>query len=151
MIVRYQVRIPIALFGLDEMNMIQRVRLRGWTGHQLPANYTVEENGEEQEDTIVYITETGSVYHVDRNCSHIKLSVTSVIGLPTALRNDSGAKFYPCEACCNGAESDMATYYITSDGTRYHNRNDCSKIKRTVKEVKLSEVSDRSICKRCGR
>lgn len=152
-VARYRIKIPIKLFGLEDMRMIQRVRLRSWTGYQVSANYSLEEAGEASNDSdnIVYITETGSVYHVDRNCSHIKLSITSVMGIPTTLRNDNGAKYYPCEACCNGQEGDFATYYITSDGTRYHTRNDCSKIKRTVIEVKLSEVSGKTPCKRCGK
>lgn len=150
-IVRYQVKIPINLFGLEDMFMIQRVRLRGWTGNQIPAVYSMVEEGQAADDTMVYITETGSVYHVNRECSHIKLSVTSVLGIPEERRNDNGARYYPCEACCTESGNPTAIYYITSDGTRYHSKKDCSKIKRTVREVPLSKVLDRTPCKRCGK
>jgi len=148
-IVHYRIKIPIRLFGIKNFDMVQQVLLRAWTGHAVMPAYSMEEetNGE---DTIVYITKTGSVYHRSRDCSHIKLSIRSVAGIPSELRNDNGAKYYPCEKCCNGEESALGIYYITSDGTRYHTRRDCPKIKRTVLEVKLSEVSDRTPCKRCG-
>lgn len=148
-IVRYEMRMPIRLFGLDDKPVIQRVRLRSWTGRQVPAAYSQEAENL-GEDPIVYITTSGSVYHLKRECSHIKLSITSVVGIPSELRNDNGAKYYSCEACITGTEEPFATYYITSDGTRYHSRKDCSKLKRTVKEIKLSQVANRTKCKRCG-
>ena len=149
-IVRYRVKIPIKLFSLEDMRMIQRVRLRSWTGYEVAASYSMEEESDKENELIVYITETGSVYHRSKDCTHIKLSVTSVLGIPSELRNDNGAKYYSCEACCSGEESNFSTYYITSDGTRYHSRNNCSKIKRTVKEIKFSEIGSRLPCKRCG-
>lgn len=149
-VVRYQIRLPLKLFLLQDMPMLQRVRLRAWTGFEVPASYQVTESEDSKEDTIVYITETGKVYHKSNTCSHIKLSVSSVIGIPSNLRNENGAKYYPCEYCCTGKEDSLGTYYITSDGTRYHSRRDCPKIKRNVKEIALSEVGNRTPCKRCG-
>lgn len=150
-IVNYRIRLPVILLTLDDMEMVQRVRLRSWTGLQVKSNYSVNEDSQGQEDTIVYVTETGTVYHRDRNCSHIKLSVRSVVGIPNQLRNDNGGKYYPCEKCCKEDKDITATYYITLNGTRYHSRSDCPKIKRTVKEVTLSSVIDsKTACKRCG-
>jgi hypothetical protein len=149
-VVRYYVKIPIKIFQLEEMHMIQRVRLRAWTGYEVAATYTMEEENGNSDDTIVYVTETGSVYHKSNDCSHIKLSVREVYGLPNDLRNDYGSKYDSCEACCTGKEGDNATYYITSDGTKYHTRRDCSKIKRNVREMRLSEVGSRTPCKRCS-
>ncbi len=146
-VVRYQVVLPILMISFQDMQMVQRVRVRAWTGYEVAATYSMEE--EEKED-IVYITETGQVYHLSPTCSHIHLSVTAIQGLPTTQRNDNGGKYYPCEKCCEGVQSNYATYYITSDGTRYHTKRDCSKIKRNVKEVLRSEVGDRPLCKRCG-
>lgn len=147
-IASYQVEIPVKIFSLPDMQMIQRVRLRCWTGYEVAAVYEVDEESDQEEAT-VFITETGSVYHKTDACSHIKLSVTSVQGIPTGLRNDNGSKYYPCESCCNGKEDKFGTYYITAEGTRYHTRRDCSRIKRSVKEVPISEVDDKTPCKRC--
>lgn len=148
-IASYRIRIPIKLIPINDLDMVQRVRLRGWTGNQVAPAYSLEEEGD-SDDTIVYITKSGSVYHKIRECSHITLSVRSVVGIPSSLRNDNGAKYYPCEKCCKGELDVTNTYYITSDGTRFHTSNDCSKIKRTVLEIPLSEVSGRTPCKRCG-
>lgn len=148
-IVKYKIRLPIKLFPIDDMEMVQRVKLRGWTGIQFSPNYTLNEDSDE--DTIVYVAKTGSVYHRNKSCSHIKLSVRGVQGIPSQLRNDNGGKYYPCEKCCKEDKGISSTYYITSDGTRYHSIIDCSKIKRTVNEVHLSSVVDsKSPCKRCG-
>lgn len=147
-VVSYEVSIPVKIFALGDMRMVQRVRLRNWTEYEAAPAYQTEEtaNGD---DTYVYITDTGSVYHKDENCSHIKLSVRAVQGIPAGLRNEYGGKYTPCEACCTGHEDENATYYITSDGTKYHTRRDCPKIKRSVRKVKRSEAGNRTPCKRC--
>lgn len=147
-LVSYQIRIPVKLLPMNDLDVVQRVRLRGWTGYVVAPAYSI---GDEEgiDEAIVFITKTGSVYHRSRECSHIKLSVRPVTGVPSELRNDHGAKYNPCELCCIGEGDVTKTYYITSNGTKYHGRNDCSKIKRTVFEVPLSEVSDRTPCKRC--
>lgn len=150
-ILKYRIRIPLSIFGLNDMDMIQRVRLRGWNGHQLDPLYSYVQEEEEGDETIVYITETGRVYHLKRTCSHINLTIETIIGKPTWQRNQNGGKYYPCEACCKGNVSEFGTYYITPTGDRYHTKKDCSKIKRTVKEVPLSEVSGWPLCKRCEK
>lgn len=150
-IVGYRIRLPIPYFGLDDMRMVQRVRLRGWTGHQVPAKYSVVEEETKTEDSIVYITDTGSVYHLRRECSHLSLSIKEIEGIPTIQRNNSGGKYHPCEACCKIQNDPKAIYYITSFGDRYHTSKSCSKLKRTIKEVPLSEVGGYSPCKRCGK
>lgn len=150
-IVRYYVRIPVWLFGLEDMRMIQRIRLRGWTGHQVAANYTIVEDNSNVDGTRVYVTETGTVYHTKQDCSHLKLSIEAVSGIPTAKRNAGGGKYYPCESCGNHNPESPGIYYITSYGDRYHTRGDCSRLKRTIREVPLSEVSGMPACKRCGK
>ncbi len=149
LIVHYQVSLPIKLFSIEDMEMLQRIRVRAWTGYEVAATYSLEED--DGEVTIVYITETGRVYHKSATCSHIRLSVSAIEGIPTTQRNENGGKYYPCEKCCDGDLNPYGTFYITLDGTRYHTRRDCSKIKRSVKEIPISEVGDRSACKRCGQ
>lgn len=146
--VSYQVELPIRIFLMPNMRMKQRVRLRSWTGYQIEAAYQIE--SEDDKESTVFVTQTGSVYHKSETCSHIKLSITSVQGIPTALRNEQGAKYYPCEVCSKGeAINPLAVYFITSDGTRYHKKRDCSSIKRNVREIPLSETGSRTPCKRC--
>lgn len=154
LIARYRIRIPISFFGLKHFNMIQRVNIRGWTGHQLPALYKVtddEDNEANESKKTVYITDTGTVYHLSKSCSHIKLSIEAINEKPTWQRNKSGGKYYPCESCCNKDDKGSGSYYITSYGDRYHIKKDCSGIKRTVKEVSLADVGSKTQCKRCGK
>ena len=146
-VVSYDVVLPIRIFSLSAMKMLQRVRVRAWTGYEVEACYSMEEGGQED---IVYVTDTGNVYHLNATCSHIHLSITSIQGLPTIQRNENGGKYYPCEKCCQGEQDPNGTFYITSDGTRYHSARSCSKIKRNVKEILKSEVGTRPLCKRCG-
>jgi len=150
-VARYKVRIPIRFFGLFERDVIQRARLRGWSGLKLPALYkAIEEDEEENTEKTVYVTESGTVYHLDRNCSHIKLSVTAINGIPTWQRNNNGGKYKPCESCLNFDHPEKGTYYITLYGDRYHIKADCPGIKRTIRQVPVSQVGHLDPCKRCG-
>lgn len=151
LVARYRVKIPIRFFGLHKMDIIQRVKLRGWTGYQLQALYTGEDEEDNKNDKVVYIAETGTVYHYKRDCSHIKLSIEAIDEKPTWQRNKNGGKYYPCESCCKREDLSTKRYYISSYGDRYHIVKDCSRIKRTVKEVTLSQVGLRTPCKRCGK
>lgn len=145
-VIKYKVALPIKIFILGDMSMLQRVRLRSWTGYEVAATYTTESDTEE---TIVYITETGTVYHKSRDCSHIKLSIKAVQGIPTGMRNESGSRYTRCEECCTGKEGINTTYYIAAYGTKYHTNRSCSGIKRSVKEIPLSKVGARKPCSRC--
>lgn len=149
-IAEYTVVIPIRILPLKDMHMVQRVKIRNWTGHEVTAAYSTSDNKNEDKD-IVYITDTGEVYHNDKNCSHIKLSISKVDGIPSDKRNDNGGKYYPCETCCKGVADANAAYYITSDGTRYHSKRECSKITRKVREIPQTEIGSRRPCKRCGK
>lgn len=150
--VRYSVRIPIKFFILEDMRMMQRVRVRAWTGFEVEALYSAVEHQETDEGDIVYITETGTVYHTNKSCSHIKLSVRPVVGIPTGLKNINGSTYKACERCCESQLNLAATYYITQEGTRFHTISNCSSIKRSVKEVKLSTVQGSKLpCKRCAK
>lgn len=149
-IARYRIRLPVYFFGLCDMRMLQRVKLRGWTGITLTPRYTTVEDQDETGEQRVYITENGSVYHHSGSCSHIELSVREVYGKPTGYRNASGGKYYPCESCCPDNSPESAVYYITDYGTRFHINRSCGKIKRSVKQVPLSEAAGRRPCKRCS-
>lgn len=149
-VVSYYIRIPIKLLQLKDIPMVQRVRLKSWLGTSVDPSYTKkEENSQgDREDIRVFITDTGTVYHRRRDCSHINIKVSAVNGIPTEQRNYNGAKYYPCDRCIM-PNITQDTYYITTNGNRYHSSVNCSGLKRTITEVSLSEVSDKRPCKRC--
>lgn len=108
-----------------------------------------ESNSSPQNDeTIVYITPSGSVYHTIRNCSYLVLSIHEIASAQLDNeRNESGGKYYACEKCGNkGSEGKL---FITDYGYRYHTTVNCSRLMRNVMAVPLSEVSDRKHCSKC--
>lgn len=94
------------------------------------------------------MTETGTVYHKDRSCTYLKLSIRKVSYSVTGkLRNRYGEKYYACSCCRSGVG---ATVYITDTGNRYHADRSCSGLKRTIHKIKESEVSHLPSCSKCG-
>ena len=143
--VSYKVKPFSGIMGFSGFTMSQRYYGKAWTGYDV-AQY-VSDTGEE--DPMVYITETGTVYHTDRNCTYLNPSVESIPALTVdSKRNRSGGKYYPCEIC--GAGTGMGQVYITQQGSSYHSRLNCSGLKRTIYMVPLSQVGGRGRCSKCG-
>lgn len=155
LIVRYRIQFPLQLFHLPDLRMIQRIKLRAWTGHKVAAKYQLKEPDDESTDLpsgdIVYVAETGVVYHLKDTCTHLYLSVRTVDKKPDKEKNHYGRKYDPCEICVlkNTAEHEELVYYITNQGDRYHITKYCSGLKRTVYTYQMSEVSHLRLCQRC--
>lgn len=110
---------------------------RAWIG------YTKDDT----EETYVYITPEGSVYHLYSDCTHLKLSVRSTtMGIVGSLKNEYGQAYRKCEVCSLPFKN---LIYITSEGDCYHSDRNCSGLKRTIRRVPLSEAGGRSLCMRC--
>ncbi len=145
LVLTYQIRSPVAMISLPGTTFVQRASVRAWTGRsEEETSGTGEKDGQ-----MVLVTETGSVYHTNPDCTHLKLSIsTADLTSIGELRNDNGAKYYPCEKCGEGC---AGTVFITREGNRYHSSSGCSGLKRTVTQVPLSEVGDMRLCSRCGK
>lgn len=139
--VRYKIRLPLPMFGVPPVSYEDSMRIKGWTGY--------EKGGfGSEDDEIVYVTETGIVYHKDYHCTHLDLSIRMVSASEAAgLRNESGGKYHACEKC--GGQS-AGSVYITDTGTRYHSSLSCSGLKRTVYAVPISEAAGKGACHKCG-
>lgn len=137
----YEVKLPIPVFGVPPVRYEEAMRIKAWTGY--------EKSGlDNQNEEIVYISETGLVYHRDYHCTHLELSIRKVQESEAeSLRNKDGGKYYPCEKCLHGV---IHGVYITDTGNRYHASLSCSGLKRTVYAVPLSEVAGKGACSRCG-
>lgn len=138
--VKYEIILPISMFGTLSMECEDGFSMKGWSGYNGDGMFTPRED-------IVYITETGVVYHKDYNCTYLDLSIQMVsksgIG---SLRNQNGEKYHACERC--GGAGDKV--YITGQGNRYHSSLGCSGLKRKVYAVPVSEVLGKGACSRCG-
>lgn len=143
--VSYQVKPFITLMGFREFSMTQRYYGRAWTGYDV-TQYVSDMEGE---DPMVYITKTGTVYHLNRNCVYLNPSIEALPAEAIASkRNQTGGKYYLCEVCSTGAE--QGEVYITSWGNRYHTQLNCSGLKRTIYTVPLSQTGGRGRCSKCG-
>ena len=122
------------------------VKVHAWTGVQ----YENERN-ETANQPMVYVTESGTVYHRKLGCSYLNLSVQQISGaVVKTMKNTYGEKYQACELCSRGQEP-AGVVYITKKSNRYHNMENCSGLKRSVRMVKESEVSgEMSACGRCG-
>lgn len=117
----------------------------GWCG------YTGKEEGAigQEKELYVYITKTGSRYHLSHDCSYLQVRVKAVeVQWLEDGRNKWGARYYPCSRC---RPYERGTVYVTEDGRNYHSYGDCSALKRTIYMIPLSEAGGYSACSRCGK
>ena len=138
--VRYRLQPIYPVFGVTRVSVVQRADIRAWLGYDSSeaASFSQDEGSE-----TVYVTENGRVYHTDRLCTHIELSVRRV--------PESEAKEYPpCERC-----EDMGglTYYVAENGICYHKSLSCGGLKRTVRMEKKADAQAEGLtaCERCGQ
>lgn len=143
-ILSYRVKPMVDILGFSGFTMANRCRMKTWTGYGIDAGGNLKEDTEE----MVYIAETGSVYHKSKNCTHLMLSVRPVETDSLAvLRNQGGGRYYPCEHCGKGAGGIV---FLTDQGDRYHTSLSCSGLKRTVYTIPISQVGGRGACSRCA-
>lgn len=137
------------LLPLSSVWMYNSVKIHAWTGSDSGyGNAEGENSGEEGE--MVYVTESGSVYHKHAECTYLDLSIQQVSGASTAYRrNASGERYHACDSCSRG-ESPAGQVWITKTGNCYHNSQGCSGLKRTVRMVSSSYAEGMHACSRCG-
>lgn len=140
--VKYKIRIPVPAFHIAVIAFEDKMQVKVWNGYEKGGFGTKDEG-------IVYMTETGLVYHRDYHCTHLELSIRMVQSEEVKLlRNKSGGKYHVCERCGKGAGGGV---YITDTGDRYHSSLSCSGLKRTVYAVPVSEAAGKRACSKCGK
>lgn len=138
----YAFSLPVGFFGMQKIFICQRAKCRKWTGRLAAGG---------GEDTFVYVTPNGEVYHRNKNCRYLDLSVHQVWSRQIfGLRNKNGEKYYACEKCMQSSEV-YDRVYITDYGNRYHGKPDCRELKRTIIAVRISETGILRPCSRCGK
>lgn len=141
-IVTYKVEAPYPLVGPRSFRMANRYYGHLWNGYQIPGT-------EQEEENVVYITETGEVYHTNRSCTHLLLSVKCVsIREAEQSHNQSGERYTTCELCGKFPLEEVV--YITKEGNSIHHIKECSGLKRTVRTIKESEATAYRPCSRCS-
>lgn len=140
--VTYQVEPMSGLIGFPTFYLSNHYYTHLWNGYEITGAGAGME--------MVYVTEAGSVYHCDRNCTYLVVSVQQVTAAGVGeLRNQWGRAYGPCARCAKGGMPDGL--YITTEGECYHYNGTCPALKRTVFSVALSEARKRyRECSRCG-
>lgn len=148
LIADYEVAVPFPVVGRGRFHFTEQVHTRAFTGVT-----TRQGGGGKNEDTIVYVTKTGNVYHRSLSCTYLKLHISQVkYGDLKYLRSEGGGKYYDCENCCRGRKFRMEEdVFICSYGDRFHSYRTCKNIKRSIQEMLLSEVGSRLPCSKCGK
>ena len=134
------------LIPLSEVVVYNHVKVHAWTGTEY------QDNGGEQGETeqMVYVTESGSVYHRNPGCSYLNVSLKQIPGSAVkSAGNQYGEHYSACEICSRN-QNPAGVVYVTERGNRYHNLESCSGLKRTVRLVKASSVQEMGVCSRCG-
>lgn len=140
-VAKYTVVLPISYFGKQRFSMQEKVVYRKWNGYDFSDVQISEE--------MVYVTETGTVYHTNRNCSYLQPSIHMAFASQLEnLRNSSGGKYYACGQCAKNGIS-IPIYYITDYGECYHSSLSCSGLKRTIYCIPISEVGSKKCCTKC--
>lgn len=143
--VSYQVKPIFPILGFDSFGMNQCYYGRAWTGYRVEDRVTDWETV----DPMVYITETGTVYHTDRNCTYLNPSISAVnTGNIDGQRNLWGRAYTPCAIC--GGKKGQNSVFITNQGNSYHSSITCSGLKRTIYTIPLSQTNGRGRCSKCG-
>ncbi len=110
--------------------------------------YEGNEGGIGQEESYVYVTETGSRYHLSADCTYLRIPVRAVTDQQLlGERNEHGGKYRACERCRPGKKG---VFYIAEQGNRYHGASDCSALKRTVHLIPLSQAGNYTPCSKCA-
>lgn len=137
----YDMEIPIFMFRLPVISKEEVIRVKGWTGYEVKLT-------DEIENTMVYVTEYGMVYHADMYCSYLELSIKTVdkTDLET-LRNQGGGIYKECSSC--KGEGAGSKVYITDYGDKYHNSLECNGLKRNIYAISLSDVHGLGGCSKC--
>ncbi len=142
--IQYYMKVPYDMFGLGRIPFVARARCKAWTGNS--------DSTEEWNTEMVYVTERGSVYHVNRNCTYIKSDILNCrYSEISDIRNSSGAIYYPCSQCCDSEISEGRKVYYTKYGNRYHALNYCSNLQNNVFMISLEDAKEKyRACSKCG-
>lgn len=148
-VMQYQIKLPIWKEVLPTFSVVQRVRVRVFNGHAV-ARRIADENKPVEKVQYVYVTEHGTVYHTNSNCSHIKIDICEIKGVEVrTLLNSQRQEYNPCKICMKNSTYLPEKVYVTMHGESFHCTKNCSGIKRSVRKIPRSEVGNRKECSRC--
>lgn len=140
--VSYRIQLPIPFYEHLTVKRKVSAHVKAWTGLDV-------ERLEAEDLDMVYITDTGIVYHESASCTHLQLSIRYINASQlSSERNIDGSIYKRCERC--GVGGYQGGVYVTGWGTRYHSSLSCSGLKRTIQVIPRSKIGIRGGCSRCS-
>ena len=138
----YTINMTYRIAGISQLSGFKKFRMANryyghmWNGYEIP---------EPEDEEYIYVTENGRVYHTNRECTHIRLSVR-VVEATEALR-----EYRPCEKCTDKIPHPTGglLFFVSENGECYHSRRDCPGLKRTVQKIPKEEAFKYEVCSRC--
>ena len=138
------IKSPVGLLRWSNCRLYVQCVVKPWTGYDV-----TNAKKREEEDSIVYMTEHGSVYHKNRACTHLTLSIQAVAFYSlSGKKNMSGESYEVCEYC--GKNGMITVVFVTSYGNKYHTSTKCRGLKRTIRSIPLTQVKGVDPCQKCG-
>lgn len=144
LILTYRVKPWFAFGNVGRMTLVNSCKANIWRGYEADSG--------EQDEEKVYVTATGSAYHLYPDCRYLIADSRTVSGKDLGkARNNNGEKYYACELCSKGdTVQEDALYSITSWGSRYHSDPACKALIKNVKAISVSEIGTRHLCSKCA-
>lgn len=137
--VDYNVIPGFGLGGFTKVKLHTTYYGRSWVGYK----------GEESTEEMVFMSNFASVYHLDKHCSHLNVTIEKIsYSALEGSRNSDGAKYQSCSFC--NQLGNRGIVFITPEGRNYHNVENCIGLTRSIYTVPLSAVSHKRVCSRCG-
>ena len=139
----YEVQPDWEMLGIRPFRMANRYYGHLWNGYDIEmASYAGERSW-------VYVAENGMVFHENRDCTHLRLSVRAVAFSEVCeKRNNYGERYVMCQMCQKNQT--QGTVYIADNGDCYHYSRTCAGLKRTVYTILRGEAKGYQPCSRCG-
>ncbi len=149
LVLSYQPKPKYSLISLPFTFFVQKAVVRGWGGKKGHSGKQQDKKEENQDHHTVYVTEHGSVYHTNPDCSHLKVTIIPVTEKQLKnARNTSGGKYKKCPYCGNHSTDQ---YYVDPYGNCWHTSVNCPSLKRTVHEVDKDDCGHMHECKDCRK
>ncbi len=147
LVVKYDLKLPFSVFGLDSVKRTNRCYLRAWVGSDGNGKSAGAGSGDD-EDPIVYVGRNSTRYHVSASCHYLSNRLTAVpFSQIDSYRNQDGSRYTACARC--GGQV-LGTVYIMPAGEHYHSSRNCSAILAYVRAVRKSTVEYLGACSYCS-
>lgn len=142
----YELAPIICFFPGLSVSVSDEILLHPFTGYTQDSGRSNERDSE----VYVFVTENGTKYHIDSDCSYISIKpVTIEASSLDSIRNSDGCRYKKCRLC---HPLKTGILFITSYGDSYHSDANCSALKRTVKMITLKEALEYGFtpCSKCS-